>query len=107
MNEEKSLQSLEALCTLLVTTVNKKDDEIRPQFDSLWKDFDSEKHINTRNKRGQTLLYAGCRSGRFWVVDTLIRVPGINLNGPQEGRYNSTALHGANWGGFFDILLYF
>jgi len=77
---------------------------VKPEFDKIWKDFDTAADINAKSSRGQTLLYAACRSGRTWIVDRLIRVPGIELNGPQESKNGSTALHGANWGGYFEIM---
>jgi len=60
--------------------------------------------MNELNERDQTLLYLACWSGQISIVDYLLRLDGIKIDGIQDRSTESTPLHAANAGGHCEIV---
>eukprot|EP01124_Arcella_intermedia_P005318 TRINITY_DN13134_c0_g4_i3.p1 TRINITY_DN13134_c0_g4~~TRINITY_DN13134_c0_g4_i3.p1 ORF type:complete len:485 (-),score=98.82 TRINITY_DN13134_c0_g4_i3:193-1647(-) len=56
------------------------------------------------NLSGRTLLYIACKNGDIDLVDTLLKINGITVDGIQDRHNATTPLHVATWGGHVEIV---
>jgi len=94
--------SVDELCEILIAKIPPNENQMKILLSKI-----SHKEINDLAPANQcTVLYMACRNGHYQVVQALLGVPGIKINGSQESytQTENTPLHVANWYGHVRIV---